>query len=296
MSLVEKTLRKLQESGRTASGPSTEAAQRQTVHPEVESVKSAQAYPRGPMVPIERGALRAAGLLAPQEDLQLLVRQYRKIKQPLIARAIGRGAPRAPKGYLIMIASAMSGEGKTFTAVNVALSMALEKDLRVLLVDADVAKPQLSHVLGRGDAPGLLDVLRDPVADVESMICPTDLPTLSFLPAGTGSEEATELLASARMEQLAAQLGKNDTQRVVILDSPPLLQTTESPTLSHVAGQIVVVVRAEFTPQPVLLDALKVLEGHQDVSLVLNQSIRSVGSAYYYYGYGTEPSAYTGGS
>ena len=295
MSLVEKTLRKLQESGRAPSDPSAGSAPRQTARPESEPFRAPQAHAHGPMVPIERGALRAAGLLAPQEDLQVLVRQYRKIKHPLIARAIGRGAPRLEKGYLIMIASAMAGEGKTFTAVNLALSMALEKDLRVLLVDADVAKPQLSHVLGRGDAPGLLDALRDPATDVESLICPTDLPTLSFLPAGTCSEEATELLASARMEQLAAKLGENDTQRVVVFDSPPLLQTTESATLSHVAGQIVVVVRADFTPQPVLLDALKMLEGHPDVSLVLNQSMRTITSPYYYYGYGADRAAPPGG-
>ena len=296
MSLVEKTLRKLQESGRAPSeAPAGTVAQRPTARPVSEAPRAPQGHPHGPMVPIERGTLRAAGLLAPQEDLQVLVRQYRKIKHPLIARAIGRGTPRLPKGYLIMIASAMTGEGKSFTAVNLALSMALEKDLRVLLVDADVAKPQLSHVLGRGDAPGLLDALRDPTIDVESLICPTDLPTLSFLSAGTGAEEATELLASARMEQLAAQLGENDAQRVVVFDSPPLLQTTESPTLSHVAGQIVVVVRAEFTPQPVLLDALKMLEGHPAVSLVLNQSMRTVTSPYYYYGYGADRASPPGG-
>ena len=296
MSLVEKTLRKLQESGRAPSeAPAGTSAQRPTARPESEPPRAPQGHAHGPMVPIERGTLRTAGLLAPQEDLQVLVRQYRKIKHPLIARAIGRGTPRLPKGYLIMIASAMAGEGKSFTAVNLALSMALEKDLRVLLVDADVAKPQLSHVLGRGDAPGLLDALRDPTIDVESLICPTDLPTLSFLSAGTGSEEATELLASARMEQLAAQLGENDAQRVVVFDSPPLLQTTESPTLSHVAGQIVVVVRAEFTPQPVLLDALKMLEGHSAVSLVLNQSMRTVTSPYYYYGYGADRASPPGG-
>ncbi len=297
MSLVEKTLRKLQESGRTPGGTAPGAGPRQAARPEHESLAAPQApetHSHGPMVPIERGTLRAAGLLAPQEDLQVLVRQYRKIKQPLIARAIGRGVPRAPKGYLIMIASAMSGEGKTFTAVNLALSMALEKDLRVLLVDADVAKPQLSHVLGRGEAPGLLDALRDPGVDVESLVCPTDLPTLSFLAAGTSSEDATELLASARMEQLTAELGRNDEQRVVIFDSPPLLQTTESPTLTQMAGQIVVVVRAEFTPQPVLLDALKSLEKHPSVSLVLNQSMRTVTSAYYYYGYGKEHAAPSG--
>jgi protein-tyrosine kinase len=294
MSLVEKALRKLQESGKGPSVPPSADARAPAGASPAPSPAAPQAHVHGPMVPIERGALRAAGLLAPQEDLQLLVRQYRKIKQPLIARAIGRGMPRAPKGYLMMIASAMAGEGKSFTAVNLALSMALEKDVRVLLVDADVAKPQLSHVLGRGDAPGLLDALRNSSVDVESCICPTDLPTLSFLPAGTGAEEATELLSSARMEQLAAQLGTNDPQRVVVFDSPPLLQTTESLTLSRIAGQVVVVVRAEFTPQPVLLDALKLLEGHPSVSLVLNQSLRTVTSAYYYYGYGADRAAPAG--
>jgi receptor protein-tyrosine kinase len=88
------------------------------------------------------------------------------------------------------------------------------------------------------------------------------------------------------MQQIAEFLGRHDSRRVVVFDSPPLLQTTESAALTHVVGQIVVVVRADLTPQPVLLDALKTLEGHPSVSLVLNQSTRSVTSAYYYYGYG----------
>lgn len=296
MSVVEKAIRKLQESGQQPNSPATATSEQ--VHADTPAQPSARAIPppQGPALTIERGMLRAAGLLAPDEDMQVLARQYRKIKHPLIARAIGRGAPRAPKGYLVMIASAIAGEGKTFTAVNLALSMALEKDLRVLLVDADVAKPQLSQVLGLGAAPGLLDALRRPELDVESLIHPTDLATLAVLPAGTGSEETTELLASARMDQLAEILGRNDGQRIVVFDSPPLLQTTESPALARMAGQIVVVVRAEFTPQPVLLDALKTLEGHGGISLVLNQSMRSVTSAYYYYGYGKELSAGSGGA
>ncbi|EQD33822.1 exopolysaccharide biosynthesis protein, partial [mine drainage metagenome] len=189
-------------------------------------------------------------------------------------------------------ASAMTGEGKSFTAINLALSLARDKDIRVLLVDADVAKPQLSHVLGLGDAPGLLDALREGERDVETLIHPTDVPTLSFLPAGRGSpEEATELLASGRMERLAAVLGEHDRARIVVFDSPPLLQTTESAALARVVGQVVVVVRAQSTPQPVLLDALKILEGHPSVSLVLNQSVHTVASSYYYYyGYGNERS------
>jgi len=217
-----------------------------------------------------------------------LARQYRRIKYPLMAQAMGRGVPRTPKGYLIMIASALPGEGKTFTALNLSLSLALEKDIKVLLVDADVAKPQLSQVLGLGTAPGLLDALRDGSVDVEALIRPTDVPKLSFLPAGLGAVDATELLSSTRMERLTTLLGQHDGARIVVFDSPPLLQTTESAALGRVTGQIVVVVRAETTPQPVVLDALKILEGHPAVSLVLNQSTRAATSSYYYYGYGTE--------
>ena len=292
MSVVEKAIRKLQEQQHPAGGPAP-AAEPLTPVPSVHPVAPAQARnaaaPQQPPIALDRGALRASGLLPPEEDMGLLSRQYRKIKHPLVTQAIGRGGPRAPRGYLIMIASAMAGEGKTFTALNLALSLALEKDVRVLLVDGDVAKPQLTHVLGLAQAPGLLDALRQPDLDVESLIRPTDVPALSFLAAGAGAEEATELLASARMERTAELLGQQG-ERIVVFDSPPLLQTTESPMLARLAGQVVVVVRAESTPQPVLLDALKTLEAHPSVSLVLNQSLRVAASAYYYYGYGSERS------
>ena len=290
MSVVEKAIRKLQESKQAATAAAAGSAPGSAVPPAEETAPAAATAPpaRPPALVLERGLLRTAGLLPPEQDMAQLARQYRRIKYPLMAQAMGRGVPRTPKGYLIMIASAMPGEGKTFTALNLSLSLALEKDIKVLLVDADVAKPQLSQVLGLGNAPGLLDVLRDGSVDVEALIRPTDVPKLSFLAAGLGAVDATELLSSTRMERLTTVLGQHDGARIVVFDSPPLLQTTESAALVRVTGQIVVVVRAETTPQPVVLDALKILEGHPAVSLVLNQSTRAVTSSYYYYGYGTE--------
>lgn len=288
MSVVEKTLRKLQDAKQKRVDAAAAAApvkEDGNVHP---SLPRASGVERGPMIVLDRVLLRAAGLVPSVQDERRLASQYRKIKRPLIAHAMGRGVARLPKGYLIMLASAMPGEGKTFTAFNLALSIANEKDLRVLLVDADVAKPQLSQLLGLEDERGLLDVLRDPDLKVESVIRQTDVPTLSFLPAGKRSADATELLASKRMDVLAAQLGDREGHRIVLFDTPPLIQTTESAAMVQMAGQIVVVVRAESTPQPVLLDALEHLQDHPAVSLVLNQSLRSVTSAYYYYGYGEE--------
>lgn len=290
MSVVEKAIRKLQKqqelSAGESRGPEASQAPARSDPSEPAPPHTAAAPADGrPVIALGRSTLRAAGLMPPEEELDLLTRQYRKIKHPLVARAMGRGVPREPKGYLIMIASAMSGEGKSFTAMNLALSLALEKDLEVLLVDADVAKPQLSRVLGLANQPGLLDALRDSGRDVESLIHATNVPALSFLPAGAGADDATELLSSARMERAAALLGQHNSRRIVVFDSAPLLQTTESPALSRIAGQIVVVVRAESTPQPVLLDALSTLQGHSAVSLVLNQSTQSGASPYYYYGY-----------
>lgn len=289
MSLVEKAIRKLQEHKPSPTGAPSPATGEAAAHEAATAqARDSTPAPRSSAIVLERGALRTAGLLPPEPDAGLLARQYRKIKQPLVAQAAGRGVPRAPKGYLIMIASAIAGEGKSFTALNLALSLAVEKDSNVLLVDADVGKPQLSRVLGLGEAPGLLDALHDVYLDVESLIRPTDIPSLSFLPSGEGSEEATEFLSSARMEQISELLGRQDGRRIVVFDSPPLLQTSESLALARVVGQVVVVVRAESTPQPMLLDALRTLEGHPSVSLVLNQSAQRVTSAYYYYGYGSE--------
>ncbi|HUN25881.1 MAG TPA: AAA family ATPase [Steroidobacteraceae bacterium] len=294
MSLVEKALRKLQQSAAHA-GALPSAVTRGSAVPARPLEVAQPASPHGDAaIVVDFALLRAAGLLPPEGEEPRLAQQYRRIKRPLIAAAMGRGGARLPNGHLILVASAMPGEGKTFTALNLALSMSLEKDVHVLLVDADVAKPQISRLLGLDRSPGLLDVLRDPSLGIEQVIQLTDVPNLSVLPAGAPGADATELLASARMEQVARTLGEHDRYRIVLFDSPPLLHTTESHILAQVAGQVVVVVRAEFTPQPVLLDALKLLEGRPGVSLVLNQSIQSATTAYYYYGYTERPSAADG--
>ena len=219
------------------------------------------------LIAINQAALRMAGLLPPEHQERQIANQYRQIKRPLIANAVGRARPRLPNGQLIMVASAMPGEGKTFTSINLAFSMALEKDIHVLLVDADVAKQQISKMFGIADQRGLLDSLTDPGLDVEDLIFSTDVPNLSVLSAGTHTDHDTELLASERMVEIAEALVRRDPQRIVLFDSPPLLLTTESQALAHVAGQIVVVVRANHTQQNMLLDALSYLPEGSSASL-----------------------------
>jgi exopolysaccharide/PEP-CTERM locus tyrosine autokinase len=229
-------------------------------------------------------------LLPPEHQERALSDQYRQIKRPLIANATGRGGTeKLPRGQLIMVASAMPGEGKTFTSMNLALSLALEKDLSVLLIDADAPKPHLDRALGIAGEPGLLELLRDESLDPESLIIPTDVPTLAMLPIGTGSETTTELLASHRMEEIMAQLASNDPMRIVVIDSPPLLLTSESRVLAEAAGQVVLVVRAGVTPQQAVLDAISHLGEGKSIGLLLNQST-DIAPAGYYYGYGDSKS------
>lgn len=236
---------------------------------------------------IDRGALLKAGLLPPEEDSHVLATQFRQIKRPLIRHAFGKRATKVDDGNLIMITSALAGEGKTFTSINLALSMARERDHSVILVDADVAKPHVSSIFGVSDEPGLLDIIEDPSLTVESLIMPTDVDGLNILPAGCPRPHATELLASARMEDIAAALAIVTHEPIVIFDSPPLLQTSESSVVATLVGQIVVVVRADSTSHEALQMALKTLGQERAVSLILNQARGGTNDFQYGYGYST---------
>jgi len=294
MSLVEKALKKLQETSRVppavdpASGlPRTVAKELPVAAPAIQQVLPPTAVVRKvtthhKVIEVNRDAVRAAGLLPPEHQERQIGDQYRQIKRPLIANAIGRGVPKVPNGHLIMTASALPNEGKTFTSINLAFSLALEKDISVLLVDADVAKPHISRIFGVENEPGLLDVLNDESRDVETLILPTDVPGLSILPAGHRTETATELLASAHMERTVARLGAYDPGRIVLLDSPPLLLTSESRALASIVGQVVLLVKAGVTMQQAVLDAISHLGENKAIGLILNQCATSSAEGYYY--------------
>jgi protein-tyrosine kinase len=277
MSVIENAIKRLQAS-RGVTAPA--ARERRAAAYRPEGAPEGAAGVR--TLPLDLDALREAGLLPPAHQERELAQQFRQIKRPLINNALGRGVTPLPDGNLVMIASAVPGEGKTFTSLNLALSMRLEEDVTVLLVDGDVVNPRLSQILGADDSRGLLDVIKDPSIALASAILPTSVPGLSFLPAGHQEPNATELLASARMSEVVAQLARQDPTRLVLFDSAPLLLTTESHALTQIAGQIVMVVRADQTPQHVVLEALEALAESKSVSLILNQSMKQPHAGYYY--------------
>jgi exopolysaccharide/PEP-CTERM locus tyrosine autokinase len=298
MSLVEKALSKMKqaEAAKAVERPppaqpaapspvlaAAEPARVEALAPRVDA--GARAPVDHPQLKIDADSLRAAGYLPPPQQERELVEQYRHIKRPLVARALGRaGATPGRHMNVLMITSALPQEGKTFTALNLTRSFALEKDATVLLVDCDVANPQTTRVLQGQDRPGLIDALSDASLDVESLVNETNVPGVQVLTLGRATDLGAELLGSQRMSDVVERLLQAAPKRVILLDSAPLLVTNEGKALIPLAGQVVLVVQANSTPQHAVLEAADLFAEDQYVGVVLNQCEEAVGLGYGYYG------------
>jgi protein-tyrosine kinase len=236
-------------------------------------------------ISLDLDAMVAAGLVSPNAPRSHIADQYRVIKRPLIANAMGKGATPVANGNLIMVTSAVAGEGKSFTALNLAMSIATELDNTVMLVDADVARPSILRMLGLPAGRGLLDLLVDDKVELHDVLLRTNIDKLTLLPSGTPHTRATELLASDAMTLFIEDIAKRYSDRIVIFDSPPLLLTTESRVLASHMGQIVIVVHAEKTLQSDVQHALSTIESCPVKMLVLNQA-KAAAVGGYGYGYG----------
>jgi len=249
------------------------------------------AVPRGEPVVTSRRvdldlqALQAAGIVTPNAPRTNIADQFRVVKRPLILNAMGKGAAPVNHGNLIMVTSALSGEGKSFTSVNLAMSIAAELDHTVMLVDADVARPSVLRMLGLPPGPGLLDLLEGR-AEMSDVLLRTNIDKLTVLPSGTPHPRATELLASDAMRQLLADMASRYPDRIIIFDSPPLLLTTESRVLASHMGQIVVVVHAGKTLQADVQHALSTIEACPVKLMLLNKATSQIHGSYGYGGYG----------
>lgn len=238
-------------------------------------------------VQIDLSALGARGIVAPDADRSQLADELRVIKRPLLRNAAGKSAAPVKDANLIMITSAVPAEGKTYLATNLAISIAMELDHTVLLVDADVARPSIPVTLGISpDEKGLLDVLQDNSLDLSQVLLRTNIEKLSILPAGTQHPRATELLASDAMNKLLADMASRYSDRIIIFDSPPLLLTTEARALATHMGQVVLVVKAESTPHAVVKSAVATLDACPVKMVVLNQAVMHMDAHGYGYGYG----------
>ena len=256
---------------------------RSTPSPRVEAVQGAT---QSRAVTLDLARLAASGIITPDAPRSQIADEFRVVKRPLLANASGKGASRVANGNLVMMTSALPGEGKSFSAINLAMSIAMELDHTVLLVDADVARPSIPRMLGLEPAKGLLDVLVEDSVDLRGVLLKTNVEKLSLLQAGSQHARATELLASDAMNRLLEDMSRRYADRIIIFDSPPLLLTTESPVLATHMGQVVVVVEAQRTPQNAVKQALAAIEDCPVKMLMLNKSRAGSGGDGYGYGYG----------
>jgi len=238
--------------------------------------------------------LQAAGYIIPTMPRSMIAEEFRAIKRPLLKNITGQSASPIQNANLIMVTSALEGDGKTFSSLNLAMSIAMEQDKTVLFVDADVVKATAGAVLGIAhNTAGLTDVLVNDGMDLKDVILRTNIDKFSVLPAGVPHERATELLASRSMQELMLEISARYHDRVIIFDSPPLLMTTESAVLASFMGQIVFVAAAHVTPQHAVRDALEHIGDDKMVAVLLNKVPRrrfkffGIGQGYGYgYNYG----------
>lgn len=310
MSIIEQAARRLEElrrsgieipDGAGAASPTNDAARaRQPESPaelpaggreprpvvrDIGTSRAASSTKVSRQVSIDLQLLAAMGYLTPDTPRERIADEFRVIKRPLLSNALNRTAESGDRPQLIMVTSSLPGEGKTFVSINLAMSLAMELDTTVLLVDADVSRPSVLKRLGLPPAPGLLDLLTDSALGISDVMLRTNVEKLTLLPAGKPQGRATEILASESMNRLLDELASRYSDRILVFDAPPLLPSTESRVLATHMGQVVVVVEAERTPESVVAQALATVENCPVVLPLLNKISRSeVGTYYGYYG------------
>lgn len=244
---------------------------------------------RSRRVEIDLASLAARHYLTPESEPTAMAEEFRIVKRSLLLNAFAKGPGAIRNGNLILVTSSQPGEGKTFCAVNLAMSMASERDTTVLLVDADTHKPEVLRTLGIEARKGLVDVVADESLDLADCLIRTNIENLALLPAGRQHNLTTELLASERMGVIVEDIAKRYPDRVIIFDSPPVLASSVASVLALHVGQILFIVEAERTREPQLKEALSLVSSCQNINLLLNKSRFSGGDKKFgsYYGYGT---------
>ncbi|MGB2741757.1 MAG: XrtA-associated tyrosine autokinase [Cognaticolwellia sp.] len=286
MSIIEKALAKQQQKN-TASPVDNENSVNVNHSPvKDESIKNTVKVNKKALLELDKDGLAERGYLIDNGTRKSIKDEFRQIKRKLLNNAFGNAAKTLHHSNLIMVSSAKPNEGKTFVAINLALSIALEQDKTVLLIDADVLRPSVVRELGVEEHEGIIDFLRGEEKQVSDIIYNTDIDKLKLIPAGKPHHLSNELLASEKMATLANELANRYPDRIVIFDCPPLIGVTETLVLANLMGQAIIVVEESKTSIADIKAATEHLNEDLALGLVLNKAIRSHKDLYGYYGYG----------
>ncbi len=204
-----------------------------------------------------------------------MAESYRALRTSLLLSNLG--AP--PK--VIMVTSARPQEGKTTTSINTSIVLA-QKGVRVLLIDADLRRPSIHKTLGMGPRSGLSNVLTGSATVQQTITTSPILPNLYIMPAGTPPPNPAELLASANMRELVAELREQYDH--IVIDTPPTLSVTDAVVLSPNADATILVIRSGQTTKQALRRARDILmQVNAHVAGVLLNAVDLTSPDYYYY-------------
>lgn len=238
-------------------------------------------------VQLDLASLEKRNFVSLSKERRLINEEYRVIKRKLINNAFGVLSKTLQHPNLILVTSSRPGEGKTFSSINLALSIALEQDKTVLLVDADVLRPNISKTLNISHSLGLTDYLQSADVTVPDILLSTNVERLKIITAGSPHHLSTELLASERMSQLVNEFATRYSDRIVIFDAPPLLGVNETAVMAAMCGQAVVVVEENRTRLAEIEQSVSLLPKEMAVGFLINKAHRNQGKGYgygYYYG------------
>ena len=237
---------------------------------------------------IDLEKLAQKGFVSTDSKRQIINEEYRVIKRKLLNNAFGPLSKSQKNSNIIIVTSSRQGEGKTFTAINLALSIALEQDKTVLLVDADVLRPNVMKTLELKNKQGLMEYLLGEKDDISEVMCRTNLDKLSIITAGKSHHLSAELLASEKMFVAVEEFANRYTDRVVIVDAPPLLGINETVILANLAGQAVIVTEEFKTKLIDVENAIRHLNPEMAIGFVVNKTekvnLEGGGYGYYYAG------------
>lgn len=236
-------------------------------------------------IKIDLFKMEEKGFVSTSAQRRLINEEYRAIKRKIIDNAFGPLSKSLNNSNIIMVTSSRPGEGKTFTAVNLALSIALEQDKTVLLVDADVLRPNVMRTLELQNQQGLMEYLLGEKSDIAEVMCQTNVPNLRIIPAGKSHHLSTELLASEKMYDVVQEFANRYPDRIVIVDTPPLLGINETAILANLAGQAIVVAEEQNTKVSDIQEAVSHLNPEMAIGFVVNkgQKVNRKGTGYGYY-------------
>ena len=251
-----------------------------------ESLRPHGATLPGKTVRLDFRALRQNGLITPDNMTSAISNEFRGVKRRLLQK-VRDPQTRATVSNLIMVTSSLPGEGKTFSSINLALSLAAERGLQVLLIDADVIRPSVGNMFVAPPTEGLTDLLSGKVSHVSDVLyrC-ADIPNLAVIFAGNPSANTPELISSGRMANLCRELSARYPDRVIVIDTPPVLASTEPAILASYMHHLIMVVAADQTDRHQLRKSLETVASCQSISLLFNKA-PSWNEAEYiaYYGY-----------